>query len=278
MHSGRVSHRIWLDTSFSSSAIAAIDMVKVGKNTELRLSNEIAGNNVGSASNGTVALNTSGDIVFTPTAGFSGTASFDYTVSDGHNGTSTTRVTVTVKPIVNPPRTLKGTIKNDTLVGGNRNDTLTGSGGNDVLLGNAGNDSLNGGGGSDSLLGGSGNDILAGDVGSDTLIGGVGNDTLDLGRDKNQDTVVYNQGDGTDVIKNFLRGVGGDSLSFSGITAIDVVKVGRNTEFRLGDGIAGNVGFGKGELLVTLQSTTGFTAANINDNLVVSNITDFWFI
>jgi hypothetical protein len=41
-------------------------------------------------------------------------------------------------------------------------------------------------------------------------------------------------------------------LSLSGVFAIDVVKAGKNTQFRLSDGIAGNTGFGKGELLITL--------------------------
>jgi subtilase family serine protease len=197
--------------------------------------------------------------------------------SDGGNFTGAATITVTVKPVIDPPRTLTGTNKNDTLTGGSGNDTLTGNKGNDFLVGNGGNDGLNGGTGNDSLIGGSGNDFLAGGTGSDTLVGGIGNDTLDLGRDKNRDTLVYKSGEGSDVIKNFVRGVGGDFLSFNGITAIDVMKVGKNTEFRLGDGVAGNSNFGKGELLMTLQGVTGFTAINIADTLGVSNTAQFQF-
>ncbi len=58
--------------------------------------------------NGTVALDDKGDgdpgndeVIFTPTAGFSGPASFDYTVSDGFGGTATATVTVTVSTAAN---------------------------------------------------------------------------------------------------------------------------------------------------------------------------------
>jgi hypothetical protein len=36
------------------------------------------------------------DVVFTPTAGYTGAASFNYTVSDGHGATSTTTVDINV--------------------------------------------------------------------------------------------------------------------------------------------------------------------------------------
>ncbi|MEU4239208.1 Ig-like domain-containing protein [Actinoplanes sp. NPDC026619] len=39
---------------------------------------------------------TSGDVTFTPTSSFGGTASFDYTISDGHGGTATATVRVDV--------------------------------------------------------------------------------------------------------------------------------------------------------------------------------------
>jgi VCBS repeat-containing protein len=61
---------------------------------------------VSNAMNGTVELN-GGDPIFTPTLDFNGAASFDYTVSDGNGGTSTTTVDVTVtavndSPVANP--------------------------------------------------------------------------------------------------------------------------------------------------------------------------------
>jgi trimeric autotransporter adhesin len=147
-----------------------------------------------------------------------------------------------------------------------------------ILDGGDGNDTLTGGNGNDTLFGGIGNDNLVGGLGSDLLTGGKGNDTLSLGNnDGSPDTVFYTRGDGSDVVKEFVRAKGGDLLSFSGIADIDVVKLGTNTEFRIGDGISGNTGFGTGELLITLQGRTGFTASNIADSLASSNTTHFGF-
>lgn len=52
---------------------------------------------VQAAQNGTVALNAAGNVVFVPAPGFSGTASFTYTVSDGNGGLSTATVKVLVE-------------------------------------------------------------------------------------------------------------------------------------------------------------------------------------
>ncbi len=51
---------------------------------------------VQNAVNGTAMLNPDGTILFTPTAGFSGQATFDYVVNDGHGSTDTGSVTITV--------------------------------------------------------------------------------------------------------------------------------------------------------------------------------------
>jgi VCBS repeat-containing protein len=48
--------------------------------------------------NGTVAL-VGGNVVFTPTANYTGPASFGYTISDGHGGTSSGSVNVTVNSV-----------------------------------------------------------------------------------------------------------------------------------------------------------------------------------
>jgi Ca2+-binding RTX toxin-like protein len=166
----------------------------------------------------------------------------------------------------------------DNLIFGNMgNDTLNGADGNDTLNGGEGNDTLNGGNGNDTLLGGNGNDILVGGLGNDLLVGGTGNDTINLGKDNFSDTVIYHQGDGRDTLSGFVRGVGGDLIGFNGIGHIDVRTVGSSTEFRVGDGISGNSGFGKGDLLITMQGTTGFNAANINDSLASGNNAQFWF-
>ena len=54
---------------------------------------------VGNPTNGTVTLDTqTGNVLFTPNAGYSGPATFSYTVSDGRGGTDSANVAVTVVP------------------------------------------------------------------------------------------------------------------------------------------------------------------------------------
>jgi VCBS repeat-containing protein len=54
---------------------------------------------VSNATNGTVRFDENGNLVFDPTANFSGTAGFDYTVSDGHGGSSTQTAVVVVQSL-----------------------------------------------------------------------------------------------------------------------------------------------------------------------------------
>jgi Ca2+-binding RTX toxin-like protein len=164
---------------------------------------------------------------------------------------------------------LIGNELDNALGGANGNDTLFGNGGNDILTGGAGNDSIDGGIGNDTLLGGNGNDIL---------VGGLGNDTLNLSVDGATDIIRYSNGDGSDRLNQFLTGAGGDILSFNGITAIDVVfQSGTgNTRFHLGDGIAGNGGFGTGDLLINLVNTN-FTSADVLTNIDPVNSPSFQF-
>ncbi|THK39034.1 DUF4082 domain-containing protein [Ensifer sp. MPMI2T] len=52
---------------------------------------------VGNAANGTVTLDTqTGNVIFTPTAGYAGPASFTYTISDGRGGTDVGNVSLTI--------------------------------------------------------------------------------------------------------------------------------------------------------------------------------------
>jgi Ca2+-binding RTX toxin-like protein len=159
------------------------------------------------AINGRAVLNTNGTpddptddtIVFTPFKGFSGTARFDYTVSDGNGETDVATVTIQVG-------------RNTT--GTNGADNITGTAGNDRLNGKKGNDTLSGLGGNDSLTGGDGNDFLSGEDGNDTLRGGNNNDTL-LGGD-GQDW-LYGGLTGTDLLNG---GLGSDILA--GGSSIDI--------------------------------------------------------
>jgi Ca2+-binding RTX toxin-like protein len=181
--------------------------------------------------------------------------------------------------------TLGANLENLTLIGtsilsgtGNTLDNvMIANSAGSTLDGGDGNDTLTGGIGNDTLFGGHGNDSLVGGLGSDLFTGGAGNDTLTLGSDNNIDTVFYRSGDGSDIVQQFVRKSGGDLLSFQNIPNIDVVKLGKNTEFRISDGISSNAGFGSGNLLMTLQGTTGFTLANIGQSLDSTNTAQFQF-
>ncbi|MEH2305400.1 Ig-like domain-containing protein [Nostoc sp.] len=147
---------------------------------------------VSNATNGSVSLNSSGDVVFTPTK--IGDASFQYTVSDG-SLTSTATVAVSVGLNLNGGNGI------DVLLGSDYDDLLNGNNGADGLYGNKGNDILNGGKGNDLLLGGQGNDILNGGDNADALYGGKGNDTLNGGA--GADIFFFAVGDGSDTIEDF---------------------------------------------------------------------------
>ena len=64
--------------------------------------NSLTLTSVGNAVKGTVVLDEAGNVVFTPEADFNGQASFKYTVNDGHGGSDTAKVRVTVLPPSEP--------------------------------------------------------------------------------------------------------------------------------------------------------------------------------
>ncbi|MDD1414203.1 hypothetical protein MEN41_05925 [Dolichospermum sp. ST_con] len=158
--------------------------------------------------------------------------------------------------------TLGNNVENLTLQG---TTALNGTGNtlNNILTGNAAANILRGGGGVDTLTA---------NAGADTLIGGLGNDQLYLGLNDNAvDIVNYASGDGADTIYQFVRGVGGDQIQFTGIANLDLVTSGISTQLRISDGIAGNSGFGTGVILATLSGTTGFNPSDFNVNLFGGN-------
>jgi VCBS repeat-containing protein len=109
--------------------------------------------------------------------------SFTYTASDGHGGTNTATLTVT---ITKPGAVyLPGTDGNDTLTAGN-NPT--------VLDGGNGDDTLTGGIYADALIGGHGNDTMTGGNGPDTFVFGAnfGNDVI-TGFKSNTDAIQFDQ-------------------------------------------------------------------------------------
>jgi len=63
----------------------------------------------GPAGNGSVAVNADGSVTYTPAANWSGEDAFEYTVDDGHGGSATGTVTVTVSPANDPPTAVADT-------------------------------------------------------------------------------------------------------------------------------------------------------------------------
>ena len=59
--------------------------------------------------NGSAAINANGSITFTPVSGFSGTETFNYSVSDGNGGTASATVTVTVSSSNSAPVAISDT-------------------------------------------------------------------------------------------------------------------------------------------------------------------------
>ncbi len=165
------------------------------------------------AVNGTVVLN-AGNVVFTPTNGYSGTASFTYTVSDGNGGTSTASVSLTV---VAGGTTITGTSGANILNGGAGAETFYALGGNDIINANGGNDIVYAGDGADIVNAGDGNDTIYGDAGNDIINGNAGDD-IAYGGDGAD---IINASDGNDTLygdagTDILNGDAGNDAIYGG--------------------------------------------------------------
>lgn len=118
---------------------------------------------VGDAENGSVTLNPDGTVTFEPADGFTGLASFSYTVShDGHLSSAAVRVDVSARPPI------LGTEFDDTLEGTNGDDTFIAGPGYDYVYGEGGTDTaIFTGWSADYVLFVEGGSIVVGDVPGD---------------------------------------------------------------------------------------------------------------
>ncbi|MBE8967629.1 FG-GAP repeat protein [Nostocales cyanobacterium LEGE 12452] len=130
-----------LTTAFNTSlSITANSLLANDTDTD---SSNLSITGVSGATNGTAVLNNNGTqdnstddfIVFTPIAGFSGNANFNYTISDG-SLTSTAGVAIAVGA------NITGNNSNDNISAGDGNDNIIGNGGNDTISGGKGNDTF----------------------------------------------------------------------------------------------------------------------------------------
>ncbi|WP_342640293.1 Ig-like domain-containing protein [Rhodoligotrophos ferricapiens] len=240
-----VSARAGVVATISAATLLANDSDADGDELEIL--------SVQDAEHGTVSLDEEGNVVFTPADGFTGEASFTYTVSDAKGGetTATVKVTVADEDPTDPHEgwtkgtpgadnlrgnlirenkiygddgddRITGGLRADQLDGGEGDDQIRGSIGNDILKGDAGDDELDGGIGNDKLIGGEGDDVLKGGLGHDELDGGAGDDQLSgsIGND------ILKGGEGNDVMSG---GLGADTFVFAENAGSDII-----TDFGLG--------------------------------------------
>lgn len=105
-----------LDQLFNTPPVAGDDALTASEDTPVTFTaamlttndSDVDGNaltitSVSGATHGAVSLDVNGDVVFTPVANFSGTAEFDYTISDGQGGTDTGHATINVAPVADAP-------------------------------------------------------------------------------------------------------------------------------------------------------------------------------
>lgn len=247
---------------------------------------------VSGALNGTVSLS-NGVVTFTPTAGFSGNARFDFTVSDGNGGTDTGTMVIAVaeevvtpvdptpvdpepvdpEPAPNPvldenANTWTGTDAGEVAQGLGGNDNLSGGGGNDTLAGNAGDDTVNGGDGDDNLSGAAGNDNIDGGAGNDMIGGGAGEDTINGGADNDTigsglDDDVVNGDDGD---YRIAAGAGNDDVS--GGSGNDNIGGSTGDDTIDGDDGNDNIGGGYGADVIDAGAGDDTVGAGQQDDVV----------
>ncbi|MBP0483051.1 Ig-like domain-containing protein [Sagittula salina] len=163
---------------------------------------------IGTPTNGTATFDpTTGEVLYTPDAGFTGIDTIEYTITDGNGGVDTGTITVGVGVSGDPTAridtdvfpvdpsqqaldplngfdedpepaddldSVTGTSGADWIATGDDADTITAGAGDDTVLPGIDNDVVNLGGGDDYLF-----DVQ----GADTIRGGQGNDTIIAGTD-----------------------------------------------------------------------------------------------
>ena len=195
----------------------------------------------GTPYDGATVLNPDGTITYTSKAGFSGSDSFTYDLSDGFGGTATAAVSVTISPLPTVYGTdyrdvidLSGETTSQTVFGEGGNDQITGSPAGDTIVGGSGDDVLNGAGGDDVFLyegTGNGADQVDGGAGFDVIRGGAGDDVFGFRGNAVVNVEKIDGGAGFNVIQGDDNPMSRDTLDFSSVELVNIERI---------DGRAGN--------------------------------------
>ena len=151
------------------------------------------------------------DVTFMPTTGFSGTASFTYTVTDGVDSTVSETVYVHVANSTTP-----------ATFGTDGDDVINAGDGNDVIDGKDGDDTIDAGHGKDTIVSGNGDDIVIGGRHKDQIYTGEGNDTVgDTTHKSTEHKDIIDTGAGNDTIygghhKDIIDAGDGDDIIYGG--------------------------------------------------------------
>mgnify|MGYP000707352929 CR=1 FL=1 len=147
---------------------------------------------------------------------------------------------------------VKGSIHDDIISMDDTDNQVAAEAGNDLIFGFGGKDIIYGGGGNDRISGGTGKDVLFGEAGSDII--------------------VFNLGDGSDLVADFENGVDfleldcalwGGSLTAEEIVDTFAKQVGANQI---------DFDFGKGDVLRVISGSL-LTLADLYDNVMISGDT-----
>lgn len=229
---------------------------------------------VAAPAHGEVTVLSGGAVAYTPTTGFAGTDSFEYSIVDARGLTSET-ATVVVE--VSLPAVTGTSIRDVYDFSGSSgpvvvdaaggSDIVTGSSHDDVIIGGSGTDFLKGGGGNDTFVvngTGDGLDDLNGGDGFDTWAGSSADDVFGVYARINSIERIMGNG-GYDVVRGHH---GGDVMDFSATELVGISAI---------EGGGGNdiIVAGAGDdVLVGGAGIDFLTGGNGNDVFVVSGTGD----
>lgn len=117
--------------------------------------------------------------------------------------------------------------------------------------------------GNDSIDGGTGDDTIDAGLGEDTVTGGVGSDAIDLGADSDRDTVVLEDGSGTDTISSFDLTDFGDGTTVDQFDVSGLTDAGANPVNAWDVVVTDTNGDGTGDAILTFPNGESVTLEGV---------------